>query len=83
MKRLRYAVILLLGLGMVTTVTSCSSSPEALGQRDAKELNRAINNNSSKGIDKATKHRERHLKKYENDRDKYFRYWDAYKMALE
>jgi hypothetical protein len=54
-----------------------------LGQRDAKELNRAINNNSSKGIDKATKHRERHLKKYENDRDKYFRYWDAYKMALE
>ena len=76
-------IIAVLMIGFCFCETSCSSSPEALGKRDAKELNRAINNNSSKGIDNATKHRERHLKKYQNDRDKYFRYWDAYKEALE
>ena len=34
-------------------------------------------------MDKASKHSENHLKKYQNDRDKYFRYIDAYKSALE
>lgn len=83
-KRLRSAVILLLCVSMVIiTTTSCSGSPETLGRKDAEEMNRAIQHNSANEMNKASKHSENHLKKYQNDRDKYFRYIDAYKNALE
>ena len=83
-KRLLSAVILILCVSIVsTTTTSCSSSPETLGRKDAEEMNRAIKHNSANEMDKASKHSENHLKKYQNDRDKYFRYIDAYKSALE
>lgn len=83
-KKILFTIILLFGLSMSTMViTSCSCSPEALGRKDAKELNQAVRENSSKKMNRATKHSERHLDKYQNDRDKYFRYVDAYKNALE
>ena len=80
MKRLVYAAMLLLGLSMMV---SCSVSPEEQAKKDAKAMNRALENNDADAMTKAERAMEKHLNKYSDDRDKYFRYVDTYKDNLK
>lgn len=76
MKKLLYAVMLLLGLSMIT---SCSCTPESLARKDARELNRAIDRGNVNAMDRAERHSDKHLNRYRNNSTKYFRYVDEYK----
>lgn len=80
MKKILYAVMLLLGLSMMV---SCSVSPEEQAKKDAKAMNRALENNDADAMTKAERAMEKHLNKYSDDRDKYFRYVDTYKDNLK
>lgn len=79
-KRCIYIVALLLCFG--GSMTSCSCSPESIAKRDAMEMNRAIDKCDADAMDKAERRSEKHLDKYRNDMDKYFRYVDTYKKYL-
>gem|GEM_PF-4909702 len=45
-------------------------------------MNRAIDKCDADAMDKAERRSEKHLDKYRNDMDKYFRYVDTYKKYL-
>ena len=82
MKRFVYAVMLLLGLSLVSP--SCAPSPEKAGKRDAKAMCRAIEKDDSRARFKAnnsfTKHRVYFQKKNQFDEfyDAYTKYMDKY-----
>lgn len=82
MKRFVYAVMLLLGLSLVSP--SCAPSPEKAGKRDAKAMCRAIEKDDSKARFKANnsfaKHRVYFQKKNQFDEfyDAYTKYMDKY-----
>lgn len=80
MKKTMFAVTLLLSLCL--SFGSCSVSPETQAIKDAKAMNRALEKNDADAMMKADKTMERHLKKYSNDSDKFFRYADTYKDNL-
>ena len=46
-------------------------------------MNKAMDKRDSDAMDKAERHFEKHLSKYNNDQDKYFRYFNAYKEHLD
>lgn len=81
MKKTLYAVMLLFGLGMISV--SCSTSPEVQAKKDAKVMNRALEKNDANAMRKAERTMKKHLNKYSNNREKYFRYADTYKDNLE
>ena len=81
MKKRIFIVILLLCLGL--SITSCACSPEAIAKKDAKEMNKAMDKRGSNAMDKAERHFEKHLSKYNKDQDKYFRYYNAYMEHLD
>lgn len=81
MKKFIYSAILLLVLGIVNN--SCSSSPEAQAKKDAKSMNKALEKNDADAMRKAERTMEKHLNKYSNNMDKYFRYADTYKDNLK
>ena len=81
MKKTLYAVMLLFGLGMISV--SCSTSPEVQAKKDAKVMNRALEKNDANAMRKAERTMKKHLNKYSNNRDKYFRYADTYKDNLK
>lgn len=81
MKRFVYAAMLLLGLSMISV--SCSTSPEAQAKEDAKVMNRALEKNDADAMRKAERTMKKHLNKYSNNREKYFRYADTYKDNLK
>lgn len=81
MKKHICIAMLLFCLGL--SITSCACSPEAIAKKDAKEMNKAMDKRDSDAMDKAERHFEKHLSKYNNDQDKYFRYFNAYKEHLD
>lgn len=81
MKKTLYAVMLLFGLGMISV--SCSTSPELQAKKDAKVMNRALEKNDANAMRKAERTMKKHLNKYSNNREKYFRYADTYKDNLK
>jgi hypothetical protein len=81
MKKTLYAVMLLFGLGMISV--SCSTSPEVQAKKDAKVINRALEKNDANAMRKAERTMKKHLNKYSNNREKYFRYADTYKDNLK
>ena len=81
MKKTLYAVMLLFGLGMISV--SCSTSPEVQAKKDAKVMNRALEKNDANAMRKAERTMKKHLNKYSNNREKYFRYVDTYKDNLK
>lgn len=81
MKKIIYVAMLLLGLSMMTS--SCFSSPESLAKKDAQAMNKAVERNDAKAMEEAGRASEKHLNKYSDDRDKYFRYVDTYKNELK
>jgi len=81
MKKTLYAVMLLFGLGMISV--SCSTSPEVQAKKDAKVMNRALEKNDANAMRKAERTMKKHLNKYSNNREKYFRYADTYKDNLK
>lgn len=78
MKKITYAVVLLLGLSM--TMVSCSTSPEAQAKKDAKAVVRAMDKNDKKAEEKAWEkfviHKQAYDKKGEGKR-----YQDAFDEA--
>ena len=81
MKKTLYAVMLLFGLGMISV--SCSTSQEVQAKKDAKVMNRALEKNDANAMRKAERTMKKHLNKYSNNREKYFRYADTYKDNLK
>ena len=81
MRKIMYAAMLLLGLSM--TNVSCSTSPEAQAKKDAKAMNKALEKNDVDAMTKAQHSMEKHLHKYSDDSEKYFKYLDTYKDNLE
>ena len=81
MKKTLYTVMLLFGLGMISV--SCSTSPEVQAKKDAKVMNRALEKNDANAMRKAERTMKKHLNKYSNNREKYFRYADTYKDNLK
>ena len=64
MKRFICAVMLLLGLSMVSV--SCSTSPEAQAKKDAKAIVKAMDKGNKKDEDKAWENFANHKQYYEN-----------------
>lgn len=79
MKRLMYAVMLLLGLSMATV--SCSTSPEAQAKKDAKAIVKALEKDDEKAESKAWDNFAVHKQSYEN-KGKGRRFQDAFDEAL-
>ena len=80
MKKLMYAVLLLLGLSMVSV--SCSSSPEKDARQDAKAYCRALDKGDVKAEQKAIQQSDKHAVYYDS-KGEYSRYRDAYAEYLE
>lgn len=64
MKKLMYAVMLLLGLSIISV--SCSTSPEAQAKKDAKAIIKAMDKGNKKAEDKAWENFAIHKQYYEN-----------------
>ena len=62
---------------------SCTGSPESLARKDAHEMNRAIKKGDARAMEKAEQQSQKHLSKYKNNQEKYFRYVDMYKSELK
>lgn len=75
-------LILITSLFLIST-TSCSSSPESLAKQDAIEMNRAIEKGDADAMERANERSERHLNKFRDNSDDYFKYWDTYKRNLK
>lgn len=80
MKRFMYAVMLLLGLSMVSV--SCSSSPEKDARRDAKAYCRTLDKGDAKAEQKAVQQSDEHAAYYDS-KGEYSRYRDAYTEYLK
>lgn len=64
MKKIMYAVMLLLGLSMVNV--SCSTTPEAQAKKDAKAIEKALDKGDKKAEEKAWENFVTHKQYYEN-----------------
>ena len=74
-------IIVLISFGLLGCVNG--GSPSQLGQQDAIEMNNALRSNDIRKIEKAERHRNEHLQKYNNNSDAAFEYMDAYRDALD
>lgn len=83
MKKIMYAVVLLLGLSM--TNVSCSTSPEAQAKKDAKAFYKALEDDDEEAERKASQKSHEHARNYDmNGKPGEFeRYRDAYAKYLE
>ena len=63
MKKMMYAVMLLLGLSIVSV--SCSTSPEAQAKKDAKAIVKAMDKGNKKAEEKAWEYFAIHKQNYE------------------
>lgn len=80
---MKKAYLTLLSLTCLFIAVSCSSSPEALAKQDAIEMNRAIEKGNADAMERANERSERHLDKFRNNSDDYFKYVDTYKKNLK
>ena len=64
MKKLIYAAVILLGLGILNV--SCSTSPEAQAKKDAKAIVRAMDKDDKKAEEKAWENFAIHKQTYDN-----------------
>ena len=78
----RVLKILVLVLLLILMARSCST-PEKYAKRDAKEMNRAMDRENGNAMERAERHFEKHLYRYRNNSDKYFRYADTYKEYID
>ena len=79
---LKKGLAITLLIGAICMFSSCSS-PESIAKKDAKEMAKAMNKQNARAMEKAMKQQEKHLSRYREDRDKYFRYSDAYKEEIQ
>lgn len=79
MKRFLYAVMLLLGLGIVSV--SCSTSPEAQAKKDAKAVVKAMDKEDAKAEKKAWENFAIHKQSYEK-KGEGERFQDAFDDAV-
>ncbi len=80
---MKRAFLTLLSLSCLFIIVSCSSSPEALAKQDAIEMNRAMEKGDADAMERANERSERHLNKFRNNSDEYFKYVDTYKKNLK
>ena len=79
---LKRGLVITLLIGTICMFRGCSS-PESLAKKDAKEMAKAMDKQKARAMEKAMRKQEKHLSRYRNNRDKYFRYSDAYHEELQ
>ena len=82
MKKWKYLFLMSI---ICLSISSCSSTPEELGRKDAQAFTRAVERQSDRAYDRAERRRIRHEKKFLNNRwnpEAYVRYVEAYGQAL-